>query len=195
MPCIRSLADAMRPFISSLASAARIEQLQTITSLNHGFEAWMKFELGAWLIRNYHLKPHKDIGFEYKAKLEDDAEGTDRTHKQCDLWIRADDETESYHYIELKHYSTSYQKKVLTQAGWDFWYMSHIDKYYEAAKTGNLLLFGFGFEHQDEWIAQTRKPFLEAAELEEHVRPRDHGWLQNDDEKGFMNWELWQHIA
>lgn len=103
MPGIDNVGAAFKAFMGSISH----ERKAIISTLNNGFEGWLKLEFYTWLIQAYDLDytaahyHDRDAGMEYTIDLDQRFAAIDRTTKQCDLWVR-DGETSKYHYIELK---------------------------------------------------------------------------------------------
>jgi hypothetical protein len=125
---IRDVAVEFEAFTLSL-SAERQELIESIASLNNGFEGWLKLEFYFWLIKHKKLRTSEldnepDVGMEYKVALDQRHALMDRTTKQCDLWVR-DSENAGYHFIELKvPFANNNKGKMFQSAADDFWYMS-----------------------------------------------------------------------
>lgn len=96
------------------------------------------------------------MGLEYKVALDQRHAGMNRETKQCDLWVRSDNES-SFHFIELKApFFFSNREKVLLSAAHDLWYMSRLTGTYEQVATGSTIAVGIGFTAKD-WAEQMDK--------------------------------------
>lgn len=149
---IDNVGVAFKAFMSSIGT----EQKEIISTLNNGFEGWLKIEFYTWLIRendlNYTAEHYhdRDAGMEYTIALDQRFTANDRTTKQCDLWVR-NGQTINYHYIELKApFANTNQGKLMQSAADDFWYMSRLKASTERAATGSAIVLGVGFS-DEQW--------------------------------------------
>ncbi|MGN8273740.1 hypothetical protein [Pseudomonas sp. SMN5] len=123
----------------------------SISALGNGFEGWLKFEFYFWLIRARGLRgPHDgwmgDVGVEYKVALDQRWSQMDIVTKQCDLWIRDQDE-QRFHFIELKApFANGNQGKLFESAARDYWYMTRLKAQAEKVATGSVIILGVNFE-------------------------------------------------
>ena len=147
MPGIDNVGAAFKAFMGSISH----ERKAIISTLNNGFEGWLKLEFYTWLIQAYDLDytaahyHDRDAGMEYTIDLDQRFAAIDRTTKQCDLWVR-DGETSKYHYIELKApFANTNQGKLMQSAADDYWYMSRLKASTELVATGSAIVFGVGF--------------------------------------------------
>lgn len=153
MRAIDNIHDKFAAFSDYLRRDRTTDTAQ-IAKLQNGFEGWLKLEFYFWLIRECKLRPatetdtNGDIGLEYGVSLDGRTCKETRLTKQCDLWVRAT-KLPTYHYVELKAPFAKWNKrKVLTSAGYDFWYMSRLRHRYEQVATGNAIVLGVGFSEE-----------------------------------------------
>lgn len=150
MPGIKDVAIEFEAFTRSL-SDERQGLIESISSLNNGFEGWLKLEFYFWLIKNRGLRALRtdeehDIGMEYKVALDQRHTAMDRQTKQCDLWIR-DHDGSGYHFVELKApFANANQGKLMQSAADDLWYMSRLKAGSEKVVSGSSILLGVGFD-------------------------------------------------
>lgn len=150
MPGIKDVATEFEAFTRAL-SVERHELIESIGSLNNGFEGWLKLEFYFWLIKNRQLRASRtddehDIGMEYKVALDQRHAAMDRQAKQCDLWMR-DHDGGGYHFVELKApFANTNQGKVMQSAADDLWYMSRLKAGSEKVVSGSSILLGVGFD-------------------------------------------------
>lgn len=162
MPGITNVAIEFESFTHTL-STERQELIDSIASLNNGFEGWLKLEFYFWLIKNRNLRAscsddEHDIGMEYKVSLDQRYGTMDRQTKQCDLWIR-DHAQDGYHFIELKApFANNNQGKVMQSAADDFWYMSRLKARDEKVVSGSSIILGIDFS-QEKWNQHIDKLF------------------------------------
>lgn len=148
MAGIKSVADTFEEFIVDLRRN-RPEVLMHITSLCNSFEGWLKFEFYFWLLTHKNLNPDdEDIGLEYKLEIKDSYYKT----KQCDLWVRDSQDSNKFHYIELKLiFNNGNTTKMLKLASDDAWYMAKIQiTEPQAPKTGNCVVLSINLT-EDDW--------------------------------------------
>lgn len=150
MPGIDNVATAFREFIESWG-AERDYLPSSISALANGFEGWLKFEFYFWLIRSRGLQGPDDgwmgdVGVEYKVELDQCWADMDIPKKQCDLWIRDQDE-KRFHFAELKApFANANQGKMFDSAAKDYWYMTRLKAQAEKVATGSVIIFGVNFE-------------------------------------------------
>ncbi|MEB0041487.1 MULTISPECIES: hypothetical protein [unclassified Pseudomonas] len=149
MSGIDNVATAFRDFLQSWEKE-HICLPSSIGALANGFEGWLKFEFYFWLVRARGLSgPHDgwmgDVGVEYKVALDQRWAEMDIVTKQCDLWVRDQDE-KRFHFIELKApFANSNQGKMFESAAKDYWYMTRLKALAEKAATGSVIIFGVNF--------------------------------------------------
>lgn len=150
MPGIKDVAAEFEAFTRALSVEPQ-ELIESIISLNNGFEGWLKLEFYFWLIKNRKLRASRmddehDIGMEYKVALDQRHAAMDRKTKQCDLWIR-DQDGSGYHFVEMKvPFANTNQGKVMQSAADDFWYMSRLKASSEKVVSGSSIMLGVGFD-------------------------------------------------
>ncbi|MGN8342789.1 hypothetical protein ACLEJQ_04160 [Pseudomonas sp. SMV71] len=150
MAGIQDVAAAFSEFMQSWQQE-RHYLPSSISVLGNGFEGWLKFEFYFWLIRARGLRgPHDgwmgDVGVEYKVALDQRWSQMDIVTKQCDLWIRDQDE-QRFHFIELKApFANGNQGKLFESAARDYWYMTRLKAQAEKVATGSVIILGVSFE-------------------------------------------------
>ena len=153
MPGIPDVASAFHDFMQSWEEDRKYLP-SSISALANGFEGWLKFEFYFWLIHARGLRgPDRelaDVGVEYKVKLDQRWSLMDIVSKQCDLWIRDQDE-KRFHFIELKTpFANANQGKMFESAAKDYWYMTRLKAQAEKVATGSVIIFGVNFD-QARW--------------------------------------------
>lgn len=173
MPGIADVATEFEAFMKSWENE-RDYLPSSIGALANGFEGWLKFEFYLWLIRKHGLRGpseehYSDVGVEYKVALDQRWSAMDCKTKQCDLWIRDQDETR-YHFIELKvPFCNTNKGKMFASASNDFWYMSRLKAQAEKAATGSVIIVGVNFE-QAQWEEQVATVETSAGDLRHTTR-------------------------
>lgn len=149
MPGIQNVASAFCEFMQSWEGDRKYLP-SSISALANGFEGWLKFEFYFWLIQSRGLRgPDRelaDVGVEYKVALDQRWSLMDIAVKQCDLWIRDQDE-KRFHFIELKApFANANQGKMFESAAKDYWYMTRLKAQAEKVATGSVIIFGVNFD-------------------------------------------------
>ncbi|SDB33646.1 hypothetical protein SAMN03159382_02835 [Pseudomonas sp. NFACC23-1] len=149
MPGIQNVASAFCEFMQSWEEDRKYLP-SSISALANGFEGWLKFEFYFWLIQARGLRGRDrelaDVGVEYKVALDQRWSLMDIAAKQCDLWIRDQDE-KRFHFIELKApFANANQGKMFESAAKDYWYMTRLKAQAEKVATGSVIIFGVNFE-------------------------------------------------
>jgi hypothetical protein len=158
MPGIFSVAHEFKSFADYLGKEFP-EKVESIGETDNGVEGWLKIEFFLWLTnyRKEKLLPRddedRDVGLEYDVLLDQrQRHPVKRETKRCDLYIRDSSRASSFHYVELKvPFANQNRGKVLASAACDFWYMKRIRRACEQPSSGNVIVFGVGFDDEAEW--------------------------------------------
>jgi len=153
MNYIENVATTFEKFTKYLEKE-RSKDLKTIGRITNGLEKWLTFEFYLWLLmENEGMKPGHgseettDVGLEYRVLINREKTKTGKPKKkQCDIFIRS---SKGFHYVEIKApINNGNCSKVLASAVNDLRYMKKI-KQQEDPSTGNLIVFGIGFDDED----------------------------------------------
>lgn len=143
-------AEAFTAFIEYLKDKRR-PYLEGLSSLNNGFEGWLKIEFYLWLKQTYALPDEEYIGMECKIRLKvKNPDGHDKKKKQIDLWVW-DEAGQGYHYVELKvPFCNQNKSKMFASAALDLSYMHYLYKRDSVRLTSSVIVMGVGFG-KTEW--------------------------------------------